>query len=635
MRSKSYLAVALVLGCGETVAEGQLEIGIADDFEFGRSWQEYAVRLDDGRVVTLDLNGDPPRDLTDGARVRVTGQWSARNRITSAAMTLMANPEGIETTRGALLPPATPVVRRVAALIFNFSDLTTQPITPEEVRSQLFSGASSAKAYYEDNFYNWMTLQGLSDPNGDVFGYYTIPSASSPCDQNTWGTEARAAALAAGVDLGPYDHVVHFFPRTSACSWSGWGAGSGGTKAPTGNYNYGRYTWINSDTPGSVTNHEFGHNFRMSHSSTNNCTEGGARVSLGSSCTLNEYGSRFDVMGSNNFRHSNAYNKARAGVLGPANILTVRQGGTYPIQPVELPIACGTQAIRIARTTSEYYYVDYHQRIGIDAAYAENAPIVNGVLVYLGGNYTQNSANTKMLDMTPATTSFDDAPLLVGQTYSDPAGLVTITLESRDANAAHVKVVFPGGDIGPNMEGCDGTGSGGATGSGGTPGSAGRGGSTGGGGRGDASGTGGRPGGSGGTAGAGGAGGQIGTTGGNSGSGGSGGRANAGGAPGTGGGLVGTGASMGTGRGGGGGGTAGASAGSGGATTVGTGGTTTAGTGGGSATGGNVAPANGGRIAGGCGCAIDSADRRSSASASIVLGLLLGGALCRRQRNRT
>jgi M6 family metalloprotease-like protein len=610
-------ACLLTTGCGEPAAEGVLEIGIADDFEHGRSWQEHWLHLADGQTIAVEPRG--PVTLSSGARVRVTGDWAAPGRIRHADIESLDDVGDVEQVQAALTPPATPAVRRVAALVFNFGDLTTQPITTDEIRAQLFTGAQSAKAYYLDNFYGWLTLEGLTDPNGDVFGYYTIPSNSSPCNQQQWGTEARAAALAAGVDLSRYDHIVHFFPRTSACSWGGYGQSSGGTMSPTGNFNYGRYTWVNSDNPGSVTNHEFGHNFRMSHSSTNNCTEGGTRVTLGSSCTLNEYGSRFDVMGSNAFRHSNAYNKARAGVMGPPNILTVRQGGTYAIQPLEKAVGCGTQAIRIARTTSEYYYVDYHQRIGIDMAYAENAPIVNGVLVYLGGNYTSGSANTKMLDMTPATTSFDDAPLLVGQTYDDPAGLVSITLESRDANAAQVRVTFPGGDVGANADGCT-TGSGGAGGSVGSGGSGGRGGGAGsaggrggaGGGSAGASGVAGTTGrgGAGGSAGGAGRGGGAGTTA----TGGVTGASGAGGVPGT----AGTGNPVGIGGATGGAGTTGA-----------------AGTTGGAATGGAIAGQAGttplppddrppGLVTGGCGCEIVAGgDTRASTGLAALLVLVV------------
>ena len=606
----------LTTGCGESAAEGVLEIGTADDFEHGRSWQEHWLHVADGQTIAIEPRA--PVTLSSGARVRVTGDWVAPGRIRHADIASLEDVRDVEQVHGALLPPATPAVRRVAAIVFNFADLTTQPITTDEIRAQLFTGAQSAKAYYADNFYGWLTLEGLTDPNGDVFGYYTIPSNSSPCNQQQWGTEARAAALAAGVDLSRYDHVVHFFPRTSACSWGGYGQNSGGTMSPTGNFNYGRYTWVNSDTPGPVTNHEFGHNFRMSHSSTNNCMEGSTRVSLGSSCTLNEYGSRFDVMGSNAFRHSNAYNKARAGVMGPPNILTVRQGGTYAIQPLEKAVGCGTQAIRIARTTSEYYYVDYHQRIGIDMAYAENAPIVNGVLVYLGGNYTSGSANTKMLDMTPTTTSFDDAPLLVGQTYDDPAGLVSITLESRDANAAQVRVTFPGGDVGANVDGCT-TGSGGAGGSVGAGGSGGRGGAAG-----SAGGSVGTGGGAAGVSGGGGRGGGAGTTA----TGGVTGASGRGGVPGT----AGAGNTVGIG------GTSGA------AGTTGSAGTTGGSGSGSGATGGTISGQAGaaplppgdvppGQVTGGCGCEMAGADPgRWGAGPVAVLALAI--VLRRRRRAR-
>ena len=635
LRSVVVVAVASLFAtsCGEPTAEGTLEIGIADDFDRGLSWNEYWLHTSDGRAIALEPRG--ALAVRTGARVRVTGDWLASDRIGQAEIVSLDDDREVAIVRSALLPPPVPAVRRVAAVVFNFADLATQPITTDEIRAQLFTGAQSAKAYYLDTFYGWMTLEGLADPNGDVFGYYTIPSNSSPCNQQQWGTDARAAALAAGVDLTRYDHVVHFFPRTSACSWGGYGQSSGGTMSPTGNFNYGRYTWVNSDNPGSVTNHEFGHNFRMSHSSTNNCTDAsGARVTFGPNCTLNEYGSRFDVMGSNNFRHSNAYNKGRAGVMGPPNILTVRQGGIYPIQPLEKAVGCGTQAIRIARTTSEYYYIDYHQPIGIDSAYAATAPIVNGVLVYLGPDYTRTSGNTKMLDMTPGTTTFDDAPLVVGQTYTDPDGVVSFTLESRDGNAANVRVQFPGGDVGPNLDGCSGTGgSGGAGGGGSSGGTSGAAGAVG---RGGAVGTGtaGR-GGTGGGSGAGGAGGTGANTG-TAGRGGMGGGSGAGGATAVGGRGGGSAGAAGGSAGAGGGigattGAGGASGAAGGATGIG-GTPVTAGVagGGGMGAGGATNPSS---VSGGCSCQTSGSIPGPSTAASV--GLILAVVpLLRRRRSR-
>ena len=500
--SAAFGLVALaVTGCEAPLPEGELQINIADDLERGVSWQEYELQLADGRVIALDTGGRQ-LDLKTGTRVQLAGEWANPFRYMSSAVTPTAEPPAEdERFVRALIPSTPPTPRKVAVILLNFTDLVKEPLTVEQVRERVFTSATSTKAYFTENLYGWVILEGRDNIQGDVLGWYTIPSASTPCNDTMWGMQGLQAAQAAGADTAGYDHIVYWWPRTTACSYGGKGATSGGTRAPTGTFNYGRNTWINSDSGGNVVSHEFGHNFRMSHSGTRTCTDaGGARVTMSDTCTTSEYGSRFDVMGSGGHRHSIAYNKGRAGVIGKPNVITVRQGGTYAIQPIEKGIACGTQAIRISRNANntEFYYVDYRTRTGFDAGYSATSSAINGVVITIAPNYETSYGNSGMLDMTPATTSFDDAGLLVGQTFTDPAGLVNITLESRDENAAQVRVAFPGGDPGTNADGCT-TGTGGATGAAGTSGAAGTTG-TGAGGRGGTTGTAGR-GGSTGTAG--------------------------------------------------------------------------------------------------------------------------------------
>ncbi|HZL19242.1 MAG TPA: hypothetical protein VFG23_16020, partial [Polyangia bacterium] len=104
---------------------------------------------------------------------------------------------------------------------------------------------------------------------------------------------------------------------------------------------------------------------------------------------------------------------------------------------------------------------------------------------------TSNGARTFLLDMNPATTAFD--PMGAGQTFTDPAGGVSFTLNSVNTTSASVTVTLTGGS-GANL--CaDGT-----TLAGGGPTSCGTGGAggTGGGGGGAGGGSGGAGGGSGG-----------------------------------------------------------------------------------------------------------------------------------------
>ena len=188
-----------------------------------------------------------------------------------------------ETFVGALLPTTPPTPRRVAVILFNFPDLMTQPLTPAQVRERVFTSATSTRAYMQENLYGFVTLQGRDAVEGDVLGWYTITSPSTPCNDSAWDDEARAAAMAAGADVAGYDHIVYWWPRTSACSYGGKGSTGGGTNAPvptvlgtTTAIRYGRDTWINSDSGGNVVSHEFGHNFRMSHSGTRTCTDAAA-----------------------------------------------------------------------------------------------------------------------------------------------------------------------------------------------------------------------------------------------------------------------------------------------------------------------------------------------------------------------
>jgi hypothetical protein len=68
---------------------------------------------------------------------------------------------------------------------------------------------------------------------------------------------------------------------------------------------------------------------------------------------------------------------------------------------------------------------------------------MNGVLVHLG---TESSGNTSyLLDMTPATSSWTDPALTVGQSNSDSTAGVTFTVLSADATGANVSMTFSGG----------------------------------------------------------------------------------------------------------------------------------------------------------------------------------------------
>jgi hypothetical protein len=443
------------------------------------------------------------------------------------------------------------------------------------------------------------------------------------------------------------------------------------------------------------------HNFGMAHSSSLRCDSSTifpndpSDTDDASNCTPNstrcchrEYGDMYDPMGGG-CRHTNAWQKAYQGWFGGCNSVRVNQSGTYTLHPLE--VECnGIQVLQIPMPVTnriiprsggggqpsndnvQFYYLELRTRVGFDQPMT-NAPTV---LVHVGPDYrsrTQNGLHTWLLDMAPSSNSnnsFDG--MAVGQTYNDPAGGVSFTVQSASAMSASIQVTVPtnsantcagGGNLtapGPATCTSGGTGGMGGVGGGGAGGAGAGAGGKGGAGAGGAGagGTGGKGGAGAGGAGAGGtatggagAGGMPGGTGGDAGTGpgGSGGDA----------GMVGTGGSGGDGgmSGGGFGGDAGAAgfgglggaaggtglAGAGGISVAGSAGAApVAGSGGQAAGAAGAGPAAAGSFTippaevagddGGCGCRVDKPATRNDSAIWVGLAALVAGGALRRRR---
>lgn len=400
--------------------------------------RDYFIELTDGRWVPLSFELHPEwvASLEDVSRlpvrpetrVVVAGHWSEDQRL--IVQELGPAPGAEEDTGSTSAPLIAASPRKVAVILANFAGNPVQPITVAGARDMVFSAANSSNAYWKDVSFGIRSLTGKTAPEGDVFGWYTINASPSGCDYSAWGTAARNAAQAAGVNLTGYDHIVHYFPRTSSCGWAGVG------QVP------GRYTWINGSTASTIA-HELGHNFNLHHSASYSCTENGARVpfsSTSSNCTTSEYGDPFDVMG-RGYYHINAFQKGRAGFLETANTVTVTQTGTYTVVPLERKSEAGIQSLKIPVDSANNFYVEFRQPSGFDN-FSASSSVVNGVLIHHAPGYT-TLARPLLLDMNPATTSFNDAALAVGRTFT--AGNISITLNSVASSGASVTVTLGGG----------------------------------------------------------------------------------------------------------------------------------------------------------------------------------------------
>jgi chitodextrinase len=410
---------------------GRFVIRFAEDLERGTVTETGMLELDDGSMLELNFRGRRP-DLQPGARVRLRGE----RRGDSIAVE-DGSAETDESFADATTSIATSsVTKRVAIVLFNFSNNTSQPYTPAHAAGIAFNNTNSVAAYYRSNSWESVNLAG------DVYGWFTIPdNSTSGCNFTTWGNSANNMAAAAGIDLSSasYEHVVYAFPATSTCSWSGKG------------YLPGRLSYLNGSGMSLRTMaHELGHNLGTHHASTYNCTEGGARVSLSltdSNCTRNEYGDPFSIMGASTRRHTNP-SLANFAWLPPANRLDVSSSGDYRLSP--LFSSDGIQSIRIQRTASTFLTLEFREAGPFDT-FSANDPVVNGITIRITGG-DSNRTQSLLIDATPSTSSFGDAPLAVGATFVDPLTNVSITTLAVSATGADVRVAFGGsaeGDTSP------------------------------------------------------------------------------------------------------------------------------------------------------------------------------------------
>ncbi len=393
----------------EVQEDGVLEV-LHEDSTTGSRYH-YFLDTAAGRL-SLHFAADAPA-LHTGTRVRVHGL-----RVNSALA--LQSSSSVQTLSA--IAPNTFGQQKVLVMLVNFQDKNSQPYTPSDAQGVVFSTTSNF--YYENSYQqDWFT--------GDVAGWFTIAELSTACNYTNIASQAQQAASAAGFVLSNYNRYIYAFPQ-NACGW--WGLGTvGGNPSQA---------WINGSLVLQVVAHEVGHNHGLYHSHALEC----GSVVLGGSCTSIEYGDTLDVMGYSSY-HFNAFQKERLGWLNygtsPA-ITTATFNSTYTLDPYE-PTGSNPKAVKILQATSSsgqktWFYLEYRRPLGFDSSLSSNSNVLNGIVVRLG---TDNSANSSyLLDMTPATSSWSDPALDVGQTYSDPTSGVTISPMWANSTNAGVAVSF-------------------------------------------------------------------------------------------------------------------------------------------------------------------------------------------------
>jgi hypothetical protein len=123
-----------------------------------------------------------------------------------------------------------------------------------------------------------------------------------------------------------------------------------------------------------------------------------------------------------------------------SNYLVVESPGTYTIQNYEGRPA-GVKALKVRRGTGNdaWLWIESRQNTGIYSSRL-NSSLFTGALIRYQDS--QTGGRSHLLDFTPGTTGFSDAPLQAGQTWTDPYSNVSVTVNSVQPSAMTVTVNY-------------------------------------------------------------------------------------------------------------------------------------------------------------------------------------------------
>jgi len=407
-------------------ADGLFAVAHSDDFVRGESQYRYEVHADDGHVTPVELSA-LPATLEGGMRVHISGHDGTAGVVVPDTIVIVApTPDG---PSGKLASKST-TVHTMLVVMANFSNTTAPAFTQAQAQAVMTTNANSVAKFYNEASFGKHHLNVTVMPT-----WVNTTFAQSGCIDTQLGTftaAANTAATAAGYNPANYEYVVYLFP-SGGCGWSG-----------LGYVGFPRLAYIHG--PGSFTTpvvaHEVGHNFGLLHAGSIHCTG----VVIGGSCTAAEYGDPYSAMGNQHAGHFNVVQKNILGWIGSPTVVTHAAGtATYTLQPIENGGGT-TYGVRIPTpNSSRTYYIEYRQPIGFDGMWTGWTSAGAQVRVAYPFEVISGSDDTEIVDMTPGTSTFNDAALTVGSTFSDPAYPVSITVLSASAGALTVQVTTPGG----------------------------------------------------------------------------------------------------------------------------------------------------------------------------------------------
>lgn len=348
-----------------------------------------------------------------------------------------------------MAPPKT--TRTIAAMMF---DIGSGPPNKTDIQNLLVDSARSLRNMYREISY------GMQDIDVELLGPYTLPEHTclpiECCGPKPNQTNGPAVAEIIAGYTKKYNHYfwVYGKPQPGDGNCSTWGdEGSASKPAVYSSYSFHGLVGYSQ---------ELGHNFGMTHEPYMTCPDKAVFPDDPSACSHKEYGSTISFMG-NGAGHPSAFHKVQQGWLSKCNGVKVASTATITLLPLEVPCD-GVQVLQIKAPKSRnppatgdrqgrgspltHYYVELRTPRGMDAGFKNLTP---SVMVYAGPELVGGNVNgapyVYLLDQTPEggnNPNLINGGLTAGQSFVDPAGGVTIKVNTVSQDKAEVVVTLDG-----------------------------------------------------------------------------------------------------------------------------------------------------------------------------------------------